>query len=129
MVAPVPDVGRGEEPAFTKGTITGLITAAIMFAVVRFDRSVDILTDGEIDTLQNIMVLAAPIFAAFLIRRLVTPTSQVEAMVQQSHDLAVHEGEVVAQKVEVAVQEAIIKKEEEVAVFFQAAADEAGRAK
>lgn len=105
----IPDIGRGEEPAFTKGTITGLITAAIMFAVVRLDRSVDILTDGEIDTLQNIMVLAAPIFAAFFIRRLVTPTSNV------------------VQQVGVAVQAAVAQKEEDITVFMQAAADEADR--
>jgi hypothetical protein len=88
-----------------------------MFAIVRLDRSVDILTDGEIDNLQGLMVIAAPIIAGILIRKLVTPTSKVAAIVQREA------GTIAAQQVGVAVTEAVAKKEEDIKVFLEAEAE------
>jgi hypothetical protein len=107
MTEPMEPQDDTSEPAITKTVIAGIIAAAALLVSTRLNRSIDFLDSGELDQFKALVALAAPALAGILIRRKVTPTSKVQAIV------------------ETASQQAALDKETEIRTFLNASQAEA----
>jgi hypothetical protein len=117
MVDPTNDEGNTEEPAYTRASLISLISGTVMFVVLFIDGRHDFITEEELDRLQNLLLIAAPILAAYLIRKKVTPTAKVERIIEAQVATGV------AQQVGQAVSEAVSAKEADITTFLAAAAN------
>lgn len=75
------DNGNGE-PALSLTSIAGLIAGTLVLILTRGNRGLDWLNSGELDQAKSLVALGAPVLAGILIRRKVTPTSKVAAIVE-----------------------------------------------